>query len=186
MLMTSVLCDLWLRIRRRTGRSERGRGAVLVEAAIAIPILVMVITGAVTTGLAYNTNNSLNNGARESARFGATLAVDSSMSAWLNQVADAAIGATEGNLGPAVPGQSICVAYVFPDGSGATDSTTSLVETAGDRVITTGGTCFTDSRPDGERRVQVLLSRTSDIETIAYKRTLTLQSASLMRFERGD
>lgn len=145
----------------------------------------MVILGSVTSGLAYNINNSLNNAARESARFGATLSIETTVPGWLNQVADAAIGATGDNLNASAPGQSICVAYVYPDGTDTTDRTTRLIEKGGTRTFSTGEGCFADGRPANERRVQVALSRTADIELVAHSRTLTLEGTSLARYERG-
>ena len=81
-----------------------------------LPVLVMLLLGTLTAGLAYNRNNSLNNGARESARYGATLPVNDDLAGWLFDVADVARDSTGGNLEAGVPGQQICVAYVYPRG----------------------------------------------------------------------
>lgn len=162
------------------------RGSVLLEFALAIPILVSLILGGITTGLAYDTNNSLNNGARESARFAATLPIDAGMAAWLNQVADVAIGSASGQMAPTVPDQALCVAYVHPDGSDPNDQTASLVETAGSRLVVLGSDCFTDGRPNDEPRVQIVLARTSDIEAVVFTTSVDLEASSVVRFERSE
>jgi Flp pilus assembly protein TadG len=156
----------------------------MVEFALVFPVLLAILVGTITAGMAYNLNNSLNNGARESTRYGATLPVDGDMSGWLNSVADVARDSASGDLHAGVPGQQICVSYVHPDGTAGDDRTTSLTEVAGVRTITVGSSCFTDSRPNDERRVQVALQRTTDLEAVVYSTTLTIAAESVARFER--
>lgn len=59
----------------RAGQSAairgRQRGAALVEAAIALPILLLLLFGIVTTAQAWNVHNTLDHAAREAARAGA-------------------------------------------------------------------------------------------------------------------
>ena len=167
---------------RRAKRSERG--SILLEFGLAIPILVSLVLGGISTGLAYDTNNSLNNGARESARFAATLPVNNGLAPWLNEIADVAIGSTSGLLDPTVPDQGLCVAYVYPDGTDPDDQTAALIETGGSRSVSNGATCFDDGRPDDERRVQVVLERSSDIEAALFSTTVSLEASSVVRYER--
>jgi Flp pilus assembly protein TadG len=47
------------------------RGAALVEAAIALPLLLLLLFGIVTTARAWNVRNTLDHAAREAARAGA-------------------------------------------------------------------------------------------------------------------
>lgn len=47
------------------------RGAALIEAAIALPILIFLLFGIVTTARAWNVHNTLDHAAREAARAGA-------------------------------------------------------------------------------------------------------------------
>lgn len=172
--------------RRRLRNGERG--GILLEFGLMAPLLVTLILGGITTGLAYDTNNNLNNGARESARFAATLPVDGAtgMATWLNAVADAAIASAGGQMDATVADQEVCVAYVHPDGTAAGDQTASLTETAGTRIIANGATCFDDGRPDSERRVQVVLSRSADIEAVVVSRTVGIEARSVARFERAE
>jgi Flp pilus assembly protein TadG len=55
----------------RTGRRERG--AALIEAALVLPILLLLTMGIWSTARAWNLNNTLEHAAREAARFGATI-----------------------------------------------------------------------------------------------------------------
>lgn len=60
----------------RSARGERARecrGAVAVEFALVLPLLVMLLLGIVTFGLAFNERLALTNGVREGGRFGASL-----------------------------------------------------------------------------------------------------------------
>ena len=74
-----------------------------------------MLLGIVTSGTALNRSNSINNAARESARFGATLPADN-LTLWLAQVSDVAIDSATGDLADGSPGRLICVPYVYPDG----------------------------------------------------------------------
>lgn len=57
---------------RVTGRPLQ-RGAVAVEFALVIPILIMLLLGTVTSGVAYSRSVGLTNAVREGARFGAVV-----------------------------------------------------------------------------------------------------------------
>ena len=162
------------------------RGASVVEFAIILPLLIMLLFGIITGGQAYNLNNSLNNAARESARYAATLPVDANMTIYLNSVADVARTSATGAMDPSAPGQRICVAYVYPDGSASDDRTTRLIETSGARVIDVGTPCISDGRPSDERRVQVAVQRDSELEAVLYSQTLHLDASSVARYERID
>lgn len=166
-------------------KSDRERGEVMVEFALLLPVLIMMLLGTITVGLSYNRSNSLNNGARESARYGATLPVGDDLSAWLNSVADVAIASTTGDLTASAPDQELCIAYVYPDGTEGNDQTVAVIEIGGSRSIATGVTCFEDGRPGDERRVQVSMHRTSDFQTGAFTKTINLNAQSVTRYERA-
>ncbi len=179
---TEIKSHRWVR-QLRTWHDERG--AALVEFGLVIPIFVMLILGSVTLGLAYNDNNSLNNGAREAGRFAATLPVDT-INVWLNDVADAAEVATDGAVSDTATGSEICVAYVYPAGTEPNDQTTLLFRDASGTTITSGAFCFDDGRPNDERRVQVQLGRESQVQAIVYTRNVELEARSVVRYERAD
>lgn len=167
-------------------RTPDERGAVMIEFALVLPLLMALLLGTVTAGIAYNRDISLNNGARESARYGATLPVEGDIAAWLYSVVTVARESATGELDPSVPGQHICVAYVHPDGTASDDRTVSVTETAGVRAVSIGTPCFSDGRPGDERRVQVQLRRESDIETVLFTSMVTLEAESVTRFERAS
>jgi hypothetical protein len=164
---------------------NRERGTAMVEFALIVPVLIMMLLGTITVGLSYNQSNSLNNGARESARYGATLPIGNDISGWLHSVADVAKDSTTGDLSASVPGQEICVAYVYPDGTESGDKTVAIIETSGTRTIAHGVTCFDDGRPSGERRVQITMHRTSEVQTGFYTKNLNLNAQSVTRYERA-
>ncbi len=54
-------------------KDRRDRGAALIEAAVVLPLLIMLTFGIWTTARAWNVSNTLDHAAREAARYGATI-----------------------------------------------------------------------------------------------------------------
>ena len=161
------------------------QGASLVEFAMILPVLAALLVGIVTSGLALNGKNSVNNAAREGARHGATLPVDTTMTDWLNDGADVTIRPATGELDDGIDGRAACIAYVFPNGSAATDRTAKVeINPAGTRTYSLGQ-CFADGRPNDERRVQVSATRDTEIFALFFVKGVTLDAESVARFERG-
>ncbi|HUP17371.1 MAG TPA: TadE/TadG family type IV pilus assembly protein [Acidimicrobiia bacterium] len=161
------------------------RGAALVEAAFVMMLLLMLLLGTVTAALAYGQYTSLQTAARESTRFGATLPVGTDLDVWLDKVLDVTRAAAVGDLGTGVAGQYICVAYVHPAGAGANDQTKRLVENLGVTGSPQAGLdCFSDGRPNDERRVQVVARREATIQTVVFAVNVTLEAPAAARFER--
>lgn len=156
----------------------------MVEFALVLPLLLAFLLGTVTVGTAYDQNISMNNAARESSRYGAVRSVEADLAGWLESVADVAVASATGDMDANVAGQYVCVAYVYPDGTSSEDRTVRLVEQAGTRQVQSGQSCFSDGRPSDERRVQVQLTRDTDIEAVLYSQTITLDASSVARFER--
>lgn len=156
----------------------------MVEFALVLPVLLAFLLGTVTVGTAYDQNISMNNAARESSRYGAVRSVEADLAGWLESVADVAVASATGDMDANVAGQYVCVAYVYPDGTSSEDRTVRLVEQAGTRQVQSGQSCFSDGRPSDERRVQVQLTRDTDIEAVLYSQTITLDASSVARFER--
>ena len=179
----------------RSSRATGDSGAVLVEFAITFPVLMMVLLGMFTGGLAWNQKLATTNGVREGSRFGATLAVSSAscssgagtLDCWLTQVADVTQSASEGELGSSVATRRICVAYVYPAGTVATpnDRTKSLVRTSSGDSIAFGNQCLTtsDGRPDTEHRVWVAASRQATLEFLLFTVNPTLSTESVTKYE---
>jgi len=167
-------------------KSNSERGAQLIEFALILPILLSFLFGIVTGGVAFSHNLSIDNAARETGRYAATLPVDGDLTGWLSQVADVAISTGTGTLDDGEPGRRVCVAYVYPDGTLAQDQTMSIVEDVnGTRAYDTVP-CLADGRPADERRIQVVLERDTDLIVFYFTRTIGLSGQSVARFERGD
>lgn len=172
-----------------TSRKTDG-GAALIEMALALPILVMLLVGMVSAGIAYNHQLALTHAAREGGRYGATLPVTNfgSLSAWLDEVSAQTVADGTGTIDPGVPGRYVCVAYVYPDGSAAglpNDQTMSKVIDGATQTYDTS-VCFSDGRPDSERRVQVRVGRDSDFNVVFFSSVLTLDSEAVNRFEASQ
>ena len=160
------------------------RGAALVELAIALPLLMMLILGMVSAGIAFNHQLALTHSAREAGRNAATLPVTNfvSMNVWLDAVALGVLDDATGSLGPGVPGHLVCVAYVHPNGVVPTDQTASRTDSGG-APIYDSAPCFADGRPNEERRVQVAVARDTDFNVLFFSSNLTLDSEAVNRFE---
>ena len=159
--------------------SSRERGAALVEMALVLPLLLMLLLGIVSAGIAYNHQLSLTHAAREAGRYGATLPVEPDIGSWLAAVEARAVEAATGSLGAGNP--SVCVAYVHPNGAVPSDQTAKIengLVTSG-----SGATCFDDGRPNDERRVQVRVERDVDFNALVFQTILRLDSEGVNRFE---
>ena len=160
-------------------------GAALVEFAVLAPLLLMLLVGIATTGIAFNHSLSLAHAAREAGRQAATLPVSNfvDLDAWLAAVSTQAIADADGSLDNGIPGRTVCVAYVHPAGTLATDVTKRLITDTTGPQPTELQPCFNDGRPNDERRVQVVVSRDAEINAILFSTTVTLDSQSVNRFE---
>jgi hypothetical protein len=163
------------------------RGASLVELAFALPLLIMLLVGMVSAGIAYNHQLALTHAAREGGRYAATLPVNpGTMDSWLEIVIDQTVADATGTLGPSVPGRYVCVAYVHPNGTAAGDTTTRRISNeSGLQASESGQQCFSgdDNRPDSERRVQIVVGRNSDFSVVFFSRVLNLSAEAVNRFE---
>ncbi len=142
--------------RRRAAQAEQG--AVAVEFALVLPLLVLLLLGTLTAGLAYSRAIGIQNAVREGARFGATADVESA--SWANDVL-----------------QRVRETQFDDDTSGGSSSTTVCVRVVGAKTI--GPSCSTagvDAPPApsfgtppataaGTCTVQVAASRRSNIIT---------------------
>ncbi len=79
-------------------RRRDDRGASVVELALVLPMLVMLLLGSITGGLALNTSIAVADAVREGTRFGATTVVSGS---WGTDVRDmtVSLSATELSAG---------------------------------------------------------------------------------------
>jgi len=158
---------------------------VLVEFALVMPILVMLLFGLVSSGMAWNQNLSLASAARSGARYAATLPTSgyASMDDYLDAIAQRVIDSSEGNLASTVTSRVICVAYWHPSGTETLDQNRSrtLTNTTVTRSSTTP--CFTDNQATGDKRIQVSVQRSGTIQTGLWSQTVTLTQKVVFRYE---
>ena len=101
------------------------------------------------------------------------------MTDWLTAVEARVEANATGSLATGTPGRRICVAYVHPNGVASTDRTAKIEG----GVVTSGASCFSDGRPNDERRVQVLVERDVDFNAFAFQTTIKLDANAVNRFE---
>ncbi len=163
---------------RRTGSD---RGAVIVEAAFAVPILVALLLGIVTVGAAYSNKISVNNAVREGARYGATVpqgqcdvAATCVNQTWAQLVRSVVIDRSDSALTTG----TVCVALVSGPGSAPV-----AVDTA---HTTAGGTapCYADNSADSGTRVQVRATKAQRIEFVLGSKTVTMRGQAVAKFEQ--
>ena len=172
----------WVRGRMVRGgsvRRRRERGAVLVEFAMVMPLLLGLTLGMVSFGTWYNNKLNLSTAAREGARYGATLPVANyaNTNAWLDAVGGAAVGAAGSQLTPSVASRYICAALV--DSSG---TITRRVDSGGSVVYSTGSLCYADSLGT-QSRVQVVVQRSGTINVVLFSSGVTTTGRAVARYE---
>jgi len=142
-------------------RRKDERGAVLIEAALVMPILIMLVLGIWSVGRAYNVYLTIDHAAREAARYGAVNADDSS---WADEVQAKAIAEASPSI--ALASTDVCVNLV----DGAADGTTCLDGTDDPRL---------------EKRGQVVISRQVPLDFLFFNMDVTLHSRAVARWEAG-
>lgn len=137
------------------------RGAVLVEAAVVMPILIMLVLGIWSVGRAYNIYLTMDHAAREAARFGAVNADDAS---WLVEVKQKALGEASPSL--TLAGADVCAALV----DGEADATACLNST---------------DDPRTEKRAQVVITKQVPLSFLFFNMNVTLHARAVSRWEAG-
>ena len=163
---------------------QRGRGdagAALVEFAIVFPVLVMLLMGTVTGGLAISRRASVNSAAREAARYGATVAQTQCNSScggmtWAQLVQSVAVQRATGD----VTSVQVCAALVSGPGSApvAVDSSHIVGAASGTNY------CYVDNSSDTGLRVQVTISRPDEIQLVFAKVPVTLTAQATAKYEQ--
>lgn len=117
---------------------------------------------------------------------------------WVEEVADAVEQNAEGDLRDGVEGRMICVAYLWPAGDansavphGEKSHKLTRPATGPDTAVSAGTTttitpCFADGRPTTEKRVQVRVTRRSEINLLFFDIPVTLTAESVTRFEATE
>jgi hypothetical protein len=161
------------------------RGASLVELAFALPLLIMLLVGMVSAGIAYNHQLALTHAAREGGRYAATLPV-ADVDDWLETVIYQTVADATGTLDSGVPGRYICVAYVHPEWTAPEpEMKRRILDSSGLQSSESGQQCFTgnDNRPNSEKRVQIVVERETDFSVVFWSTSLTLSTEAVNRFE---
>lgn len=166
---------------------RENRGAVLIEFALTLILIVALLVGVVSSAIAYNHQLGLTHSAREAGRYAATLPLTNfgSTQEWLDIIAAQAVSDAGGSLAASAPGRYVCVAYVFDPG-GPNDLTANRIDSDGS--VSYGSTpcpSVADGRPATEHRVQVRVERDIDFNVIFFSSTLTLGSQAISRYEPG-
>ena len=168
--------------RIRTDRAESNeRGAALVEFALLLPILAMIVFGALTAGMAYNHKMDLTHAAREGARYGATVpeaqCTPVANCGGLNWDELVQSVVAERSFG-AVTASQVCVALV----SGSASPPAPIGATYTTKTDNTA--CYDDGSGDTGKRVQVYIRKTDDkIDAVLFKANITLTSKATAKFE---
>ncbi len=152
---------------RRRGQRQSERGAVFLEFALVLPLLMSLILGLYTGGQAYSNKIGLVEAVREGARYGASLPMGNDVNAlttWKERVRNRVVDASGGDVQLA----DVCVEYVFP----------------------TGGTACGLGDPSGASNeptvhmVKVSATRPAKMEFFFFTKNTTLVSKLVARYER--
>jgi Flp pilus assembly protein TadG len=151
----------------RCGRPRNERGAIFLEFAVVLPLLLALILGIFTGGQAYSEKIAVIESVREGARYGASLPMGSgagALTAWESAVRNRVLSASNGDVAPA----DVCVAWVLPSGT----SHCGLADPSG------------ASNEPTVHLVKVSATKTAKMEFFLFSRSTTLTGRLVARFER--
>jgi len=164
---------------RRTGRHRDEHGAALVEFALILPVLMCLLLGMVTGGMAYNRKISMTNAVREGSRFGATLTPATFNTAGWNAAADTVRTRVLDIAAGDLAGAEICVQYIQKGGSPAVKG----------EALTP--TCTAGVSPNpltsasvGDCVVSVWAQRKSELQAFFFTWNVDLKARAVARYER--
>jgi Flp pilus assembly protein TadG len=146
-------------------RSERG--AVFLEFAVILPLLLALILGIFTGGQAYSEKIAVMEAVREGARYGASLPMGSgagALTAWETGVRNRVVDASGGEVALA----DVCVAWVLPSST----VHCGLSDPAG------------ASNEPSVHLVKVSASKAATMQFFFFSKSTTLTGRLVARFER--
>jgi Flp pilus assembly protein TadG len=159
-------------------RRESERGAALVEFALILPIVVSLLMGLVTGGLAYNKKIAITDSVRGAARYGATLA-DSTTFA--TSVRDRLVQLSAGELS----GSDVCV-QLIRGGSPNVVVRSWYASAANTSCPSTFGTApATPTLSEGYCVVKVWGMKEAKLQAVLFNSDLRLKAGSVGAYERG-
>jgi Flp pilus assembly protein TadG len=159
-------------------RRESERGAALVEFALILPVVVSLLLGLVTGGLAYNKKIAMTDAVRGATRYGTTL---NDSATWATSVRDRLVqlSATE------LTGSDVCVELVRA-GSPNTVVRRWYASAANTSCPSTFGTGPTIPAVDtGYCVVKVWGMKQAKLQTVFFSSDLALKAGSVGAYERG-
>ena len=164
-------------------------GASALEFALVLPILILVLFGAISFGLAFNAKMQLSHAARESVRFAATLPVPADSDDWFKDVANRAIGTAAGSARVSDDAMAICIALIPESGPiRAMNMQGSAAYTTSDELVVNGSdsssACFPDNLTGD--RVQVRIRRGTELSAVFFTKSITLAEQGVARYEAGE
>ena len=156
---------------RRMSRARTQRGAVAVEFALIVPLLIALLLAVVTGGVAFSKSVSLNDAVRAGARVGATKAI--SDPSWAEAVQSATTAASADGLVAA----NVCVLLVKGPAS-------SLVRASSPSCTLLPVPATPTGLADTDCVVKVWGQRSVPFNALFVNNTVTLKRAAVLRYER--
>jgi hypothetical protein len=198
------------RLARFRRSPSRDSGAAAVEFALLLPIFVMLTFGGISVGLALWHNIALTQAARDAARYGSTLQVNTSLGGTcpsatsdvgvdclLLQVRNQAIQEAGWSWDPTQPANTsaslpdngyVCVAFV--QGSASTGAVTTTRVTVGNRQAgdPSSGACVNETASEVTKvdRIQVVVNRETTFNAILFSKNWLLTSRAIVPYERTN
>ena len=152
---------------RRRPPQRNERGAVFVEFALVLPLLMSLVLGIYTGGQAYTNKIGVVEAVREGARYGASLPMGTDVNAlttWKALVRSRVVDASGGDIASA----DVCVEFVLPTGATACG----LTDPAG------------ASNEPTVHLVKVSATKPAKMEFFFFSKSTTLTGRLVARFER--
>lgn len=179
-------------------------GAAAVEFALLLPIFVLLVFGGISASTIYWHSISATQGARDAARYGATLPLSSAatpapgeltITDWINRVSQVALretGIGDANGDGAVDladvtaaNAYICVAFVRGSNSTHIVFTKSMTVSSAPGPATTAPCIALDGAPTESDRVQIVVKRDEVFQTFLFSRPFTPEARSVQPYQRG-
>jgi Flp pilus assembly protein TadG len=191
-------------LRRRRDPAAPDEGAAAVEFALLLPIFVMLVFGGISAATIYWHSISATQGARDAARYGATLPLSSAatpapgeltVDEWLDKVSqvalrEAGIGDRNGDgtidaTDVAAADAYLCAAFVKGTSTTHVVATKSKTVSAASGPATTAPCVASDGAPTDVDRVQVVIKRDEQFQAILLSRRITPQTSSVQPYQRS-
>jgi Flp pilus assembly protein TadG len=163
-------------------RLQGDDGVAIVEFALVFPLVMALLVGTVSAGLAWNQKMSMTHAAREGIRYGATVPTQAVPGGkWAETIQAVVVERSAGELTTS----QVCVSLVQ-----TINGSTTVVEN--NRIGPGSGPCIPNqsyplmSGSDDGRRVQVVVTKPGQIDAVFYRFKLNLRSEATARAENAS